>query len=214
MNNRKNRTALIIQPLIIFLCSAVILWISCTSFVTMCAEMFQSALIQGELGYKENFGKFHKIDAEKKEGSNQGGVTIPEYGAKYAAVEIENYDISIPLYYGDDREILKLGAGQYANKIIPGKKGTILIGGHDMTYFKNLDKLNKDDVIIIKTEYGKYQYKVSDMAVLSVEQAAERSQNYQGVILYTCYPIGNATESKRRRYLVFCTPQEEVHNEK
>lgn len=177
--------------------------------------MFQSALIQGELGYKENFEKFYKIDTKIEAVSNQGDVTIPEYGANYATIEIENYDINIPLYYGDDSEILKLGAGQYTNGIVPGMNGTILIGGHDLTYFKELDKLDKDDLIIIKTEYGSYQYKVTDTTVLSVEKAIEASQIYEGVILYTCYPIGNVTGKERERYLVFCTAGEEVvHDER
>ena len=214
MNHKKTALSRIFQPVLVFLISTAILYVSCKSFIDMSADMLWSALIQGDQGYKDNFEKLNKIEYINQVESNHGDVTVPQYGEQYATIEFKNYDINIPLYYGDDNEILKLGAGQYTNGVVPGMDGTILIGGHDMTYFKKLDMLKKDNLIIIKTEYGAYQYKVADIAILSVEDATKACQDYQGVILYTCYPFGNVESKGRERYLVFCTIDKEVvHDE-
>lgn len=136
----------------------------------------------------------------------QGEIQQPVYGTKYGDILCETINLSVPLYYGDGEEELKKGGGHYIGSAMPGEKGTILIGGHDTTYFAPLEKLNKGEQIQIQTKYGEYAYLVKDIkiAAASDDTAYELKQTGEELILYTCYPFGEIASKREKRYFVFC----------
>ena len=55
----------------------------------------------------------------------------PQYGTKYATIEIPRIDVNLPVYFGDTLEILKKGVGHSSGSYFPGEGGSILYMGHN-----------------------------------------------------------------------------------
>lgn len=144
---------------------------------------------------------------EEKAGKEQ----IPEQGTEYAGIRSENGEWSAPLYYGDTAEILQKGAGQYANGIMPGMNGVMLVSGHDSTFFAPLENVREGDKLSIRTESGTFSYTVTKLAIIEEEdiQTDELlSQEGEHLILYTCYPFHSLLEKRTQRYFVYCDRNE------
>ena len=78
------------------------------------------------------------IDIDKKEDikpieidSKSGLKNYPEYGTKYATIEIPKIDVDLPVYFGDTLEILKKGVGHSSGSYFPGEGGSIIYMGHN-----------------------------------------------------------------------------------
>ncbi len=130
--------------------------------------------------------------------------SYPVYGTKYANIKISKIDLSLPVYFGDNMEILSHGVGHYAGSYFPGEGGTIIYAGHNNRgYFDKILNLEKDDKIIVETGYGNFEYKVdktkivneNDLSAFAVQSEKEE------LILYTCYPLG--VGHKTERFLVY-----------
>ena len=104
---------------------------------------------------------------------------------------IEECGIDVPLFFGDDDVALRNGVGIYAGSFIPGYGGTILIAGHNNTYFNGLKNASKGQIVKIKTSYGNYQYRINDIAVKKATDgsAYDLSAPRENLIMYTCYPF-------------------------
>ena len=65
--------------------------------------------------------------------------------------------------------------------------------------------MTKDDVIEVRTNYGKYEYKVTDAKVGEVlsDDNFDLTSNKEQLILYTCYPIGVEGNDRTQRYFVY-----------
>lgn len=138
--------------------------------------------------------------------AEEGSIKHPSVGTQYGELYCEKLDGKIPLYYGDGEELLELGAGTYTGYGIPGEGQRVLIGAHDTTYFAGLDKLEAGDRITLATVYGSYTYQVTETRIADVAaplpEASE--EGAQELILYTCYPLGEADSLRTERYLVYC----------
>ena len=55
----------------------------------------------------------------------------PEYGSKYAKIQIPKININLDVYYGDTMEILKKGVGHSSGSYFPGEGGSIIYMGHN-----------------------------------------------------------------------------------
>ncbi|QHQ59966.1 sortase [Anaerocolumna sedimenticola] len=141
-----------------------------------------------------------------EDSSENERIRIPSQGTHYGNLNCDRIGLEAPIYYGDSEEILEKGAGQYRASGLPGEEKPILIGGHDGTYFKPLENIINGDVISIKTNYGKFEYKVTGTKVTDVfdNTAYDLSETKEQLILYTCYPFGQLTGSKEERFFVYC----------
>jgi sortase A len=159
--------------------------------------------------YVESNKKFVKssIKKEKQEKSIQlSDITMPKYGEQYGLLTCEKLKLSTPVFFGDRGNILQKGAGQYSGSFFPGEGGTILIGAHDTTYFKNLENVEKNQIFEFTTEYGIYEYKVTDIKIYDeakYDKAYDLSANKEQLILYTCYPFGKLNGTKTQRMFVY-----------
>lgn len=162
-------------------------------------------LSQQEFGWKESETAEQPEAADKTE-------TIPEQGEQYAEIRSEDGGWSAPLYYGDSPEILQKGAGQYANGIVPGMDGVMLVSGHDSTFFAPLEDVREGEKLSVKTEGGTFTYTVTKRTVeeeadIAVDQIL--GQEGEHLVLYTCYPFGSLLEKRTQRYFVYCDRDEE-----
>lgn len=129
---------------------------------------------------------------------------IPAYGDKYGTIRIDSINVNLPLYYGDNMEILSYGIGHYAGSYFPGEGGTIILAGHnDAGYLEKLSELKKGQIIVIETKYGTFKYEMDSNRIINENDlSAFPIQNEKEMlIIYTCYP--NGIGHKTQRYVVY-----------
>ena len=129
----------------------------------------------------------------------------PNYGSKYASIEIPKINVNLPVYFGDTLEILKNGVGHSSGSYFPGEGGSIIYMGHNsIDVFRRFGELQIGNEITVKTSYGEYKYKIYDFQLIKETEGDKLPIQKEKEILmvYTCYPfvnIGHATQ----RYVVF-----------
>ena len=129
----------------------------------------------------------------------------PEYGTSYATISIPKININLPVYYGDTMEILKKGVGHSSGSYFPGEGGSIVYMGHNSKkVFRNFSKIEKGDLINIKTDYGDFSYKVYDTKIVNETDidALQIKDNKEILMIYTCYPFNNIGYATQR-YVVY-----------
>ena len=131
-------------------------------------------------------------------------ITYPEYGDIYGRIACAEIGLETDVYYGDNSQILRSGAGQYIGSGIPGGGRQILLAGHNVTVFSPLQDVKAGDIFTFTTSYGIYQYRITDTQIVSsgdvnaYDLLAEEEQ----LVLYTCYPF-TALGSTNQRYFVY-----------
>ena len=141
-----------------------------------------------------------EIDTSEKRLQN-----YPEYGAKYATIEIPKIDVNLPVYYGDTLEILKKGVGHSSGSYFPGEGGSIIYMGHNSkNVFRRFSELQKGNEIKVTTDYGEYTYKIYDMQLIKETETDKLPIQKEKEILmvYTCYPFNNIGYATQR-YVVY-----------
>lgn len=132
-------------------------------------------------------------------------VNYPEYGAKYATIEIPKIDVNLPVYFGDTLEILKNGVGHSSGSYFPGEGGSIIYMGHNSkNVFRRFSELQKGNEIKVTTDYGEYTYTIYDMQLIKETEVEKLPIQKQKEILmvYTCYPFNNIGYATQR-YVVY-----------
>ena len=115
-----------------------------------------------------------------------------------ARLQIPSVGLDTLVLEGDSERILRLGAGHIPGTARPGEAGNIGIAGHRDTFFRALRKIEKNDLITLKTAYGTYDYWVEAVEVVDPAQVAVLEPTGSDTLtLVTCYPfyfIGPAPE--------------------
>ena len=130
--------------------------------------------------------------------------SYPSYGSKYAQIKISSVGIDLPLYYGDNLEILSYGIGQYAGSYFPGEGGSIILAGHnDPGYFDKLLNVKQGDTVLLNTTYGDFNYKIDSFKIVNENDlsAFPVQTEKEMLIMYTCYPLG--VGKKTERFVVY-----------
>lgn len=134
-------------------------------------------------------------------------ITYPTEGDRYATITITGTNVDAPVYYGDTNKILNQGVGTYKDNGaagIPGDGKTILLAGHNNTFFNDLQHAEVGATVTITTHYGVYTYEVTDTKVLDYQDtsAYDFSREDENLILYTCYPF-DALGFTSQRFFVY-----------
>lgn len=140
------------------------------------------------------------FDSVKKRLAN-----YPTWGSIWATIEIPSISITAPIYHGDTLDILKYGVGHYSGSYFPGEGGSIILAAHNSReHFMYITKLNKDDQVILKANYGTFTYKVTDTKIIKDNDMASLPIQHEKEILmmYTCWPV-NTIGFKTKRYVVY-----------
>lgn len=148
------------------------------------------------------------IDIDKKEDikpieidSENRLKNYPEYGTKYATIEIPKIDVDLPVYFGDTLEILKKGVGHSSGSYFPGEGGSIIYMGHNAkNIFRRFSEIQVGDEITIKANYGTYQYKIYDTKLIKETDIDELpiQKEKEILMIYTCYPFNNIGYASKR----------------
>ncbi|MEU0564700.1 class E sortase [Nonomuraea sp. NPDC005983] len=152
----------------------------------------QQVVLQKELAEEQGAQKLGKIEL----GRAVAMLRIPRLGRdyKYAVVE------------GVDAEHLKKGPGHYPGSALPGQIGNFVISGHRTTYaapFNEIDKLQRDDEIIVDAREARYTYRVTAQnivdpseisAIAPVPGKPDTKPIRAYITLSTCHPEYSAAE--------------------
>ena len=134
-------------------------------------------------------------------------IQFPKLGEHYAMLSCTRIQLEVPVYWGDTQKILSAGVGHFMGSFLPGFQRSILLSGHNNTYFKTLEAVKVGDIINYATNYGEFQYEIDEVSILTVADAEKMLErlltlNEEKLILYTCYPF-HLTNKKEKRLFVF-----------
>lgn len=199
----KQRAVVTIVPPLFFVClNILVLFLLGYAFLSPYTKIVASLLTR--VGSTE-VGFFTGEDFIDRVTIRNEDVPSPYVGTHYGQIEIESVDLNIRLYWGDSDAILDKGAGQYIGSSLPGYRKPLLIGGHNLTYFKPLKDIELGDEIVITTHYAKYVYEVVKLDVVNYldMEAFDLSVEDEVLMLYTCYPFEILWSRKTDRYVVY-----------
>jgi sortase A len=115
-----------------------------------------------------------------------GRVRIPEVDSSHVVVE------------GTDGGSLRKGPGHYPETPLPGIRGTVAIAGHRTTYgapFRDLDKLERGDEIVIDMPYGRFLYDVEKSQIVDPNALWVTNRvRYDRLVLTACHPKYSAAQ--------------------
>ncbi len=131
------------------------------------------------------------VKIEDKTYVEKEAVEYPQYGNQFGELIIEDCGIDNKLFFGDGDIALRNGVGIYNGSFVPGYGGTILVAGHNNTFFNGLKYAEAGQKVVIRTSYGNYEYRITDTAVKKAtdKSAYDLNADYENLIMYTCYPF-------------------------
>lgn len=118
---------------------------------------------------------------------------IPTAGPEQAVrIQIPSIDVDASVVQGDSWEQLKKGVGQHAGSVNPGEAGNVILSAHNDVFgeiFRNLDRLQTGDEIILFTNLQSYTYIVDQTLIVEPTQVEVLAPTHDGVVtLISCYP--------------------------
>ncbi len=118
---------------------------------------------------------------------------IPTPGPQSARqMQIPRINVNAPVVMGDNWEQLKKGIGQHLNTASPGQKGNMVVSAHNDIFgelFRDLDKLQPGDEVIVITQDRSYTYVVTGTQIVNPTDVHVMDQTENATLtLISCYP--------------------------
>jgi sortase A len=127
----------------------------------------------------------------------------PLEGDAIARIEIPAIGVSEYVVEGTDTGDLRKGPGHYPETPLPGEPGTSAIAGHRTTYgapFRNIDDLDRGQVIRIDMPDGRFVYRVEEAKIVDDQDLSVLEPvGHRRLMLSACHPLYSAAE----RVIVF-----------
>ena len=125
---------------------------------------------------------------------------VPTPGPQQAIrVQIPAIGVDAPIVQGDGWEQLKKGVGQHLGSANPGIRGNLVLAAHNDIFgeiFRDLDRLNPGDLVIIYTNQRSFTYIVVDTQIVAPTMVEVMAPTNQATTtLISCYPY--MKDSKR-----------------
>ncbi len=120
-------------------------------------------------------------------------VPIPTPASHQAIrIQIPAIDVDAPVVLGDGWEQLKLGVAQHLGTPNPGENGNLVLSGHNDVFgevFRNLDRLQPGDVVILFTSQRQYTYVITGTKIVAptAVEVMDPTPNAT-VTLISCHP--------------------------
>ena len=139
----------------------------------------------------------------KKETVSISSFTFPSYDNQFGELIIEDCQINAKLFFGDSNMALRNGVGIYNGSSIPGYGKTVLIAGHNNTYFNGLKHAKEGQIVKIRTNYGNYKYEITGIKITDNQDrsAYDLDKNEENLIMYTCYPFDTLGLTDQRAFV-------------
>jgi sortase A len=145
-----------------------------------------------------------KIATRAPEEAPEPGRVVEVPGGAIAVLRIPAIRLNYVVVEGTDTDSLKKGPGHYLRTAYPwDDAGRVGIAGHRTTYgapFWSLNELERGDRIVLATEYGIYNYRVTEVRIVDPDTRSVLAQTKRPtLVLTTCEPRFSAAQ----RLIVF-----------
>ncbi len=199
----KNFKKFIIVPIVmcIVMCIfTVAVFYPTISFAVSIGNMFLS---DKQVDYSKSYENIFVPTDNNSDTIDASEIEFPSINKQFGEIKIDKYDVYAKLFFGDGSVPLRNGVGVYAGSFIPGYGKTILIAGHNNTYFNGLKNVRKGDVIKVNTSYGNYKYKVTSTKIHNADskKSYDLKADKENLILYTCYPFDELGLTEKRFFV-------------
>ncbi|PWH16233.1 MAG: hypothetical protein DDG60_04305 [Anaerolineae bacterium] len=118
--------------------------------------------------------------------------------AQAIRIQIPAIKVDAPIVQGDSWEQLKKGVGQHIGTPNPGENGNIVLSAHNDIFgeiFRELDKLQPGDVVILYTAQRQYTYVVTGTQIVEPTRVEVMAPTPNATLtLISCYPYMIDTE--------------------
>lgn len=125
-----------------------------------------------------------------------------EEGDKIGSLSIPKLNKTISIFEGDSEKVLKKGIGHVMTTPLPGEENNSVLAGHRDTFFRNLDKLEIGDKLLIGRSDIFFIYKIKKIRIVDKDDKTVIVPRPRSTLtLITCYPftyIGPAPQ----RYII------------
>ncbi|WP_026831944.1 class D sortase [Exiguobacterium undae] len=130
-------------------------------------------------------------------------------GETLGFLSIRSLDMELPLLEGVDEATLAKGVGHHPETAFPGQADRIFIAGHNDTTFSKISQLQEGDEVELFLADGSYRYVMrSSETVDDTDTRVLQSTGKESLVISTCYPFYNVTDSTER-YLIYLEPVKE-----
>ena len=123
-------------------------------------------------------------------------------GETLGRIEIPRLGLSVVLVEGVRRRDLRVAVGHIPGTALPNEVGNLGVAGHRDTFFRDLRRIRRDDLVIVRTSVGSTAYSVESTSVVKTNSIDVLAASAQPVLtLVTCYPF-NYVGSAPERFIV------------
>ena len=135
----------------------------------------------------------HGAGAETPEASDRSvpPVSLPLLDdGLFGRIEIARIGLSVVVAEGVGSKTLRRAAGHIPGTALPGHNGNVGIAGHRDTFFRPLEKVRVNDVIVLTAHGIEYRYRVVFSQVVSPSDVEVLDPTGGDVLtLVTCHPF-------------------------
>ncbi|MFL0199108.1 class D sortase [Exiguobacterium acetylicum] len=148
--------------------------------------------------------------AEKNDRSNQKTEDVLfQTGETVGYLRVPSLEMELPVLEGVDDATLAKGVGHHPETAFPGQGDRIFLAGHNDTTFSKISKLKKGDEVVLYLANGSYRYVMQSSEIVDYKDTRVlESTKQESLVVSTCYPFYNVTDSTER-YLIYFEPVEE-----
>lgn len=150
-----------------------------------------------------------KPTAKSKRSKEKTEDVLFQTGETVGYLEVPSLEMELPVLEGVDDATLAKGVGHHPETAFPGQGDRIFLAGHNDTTFSKISKLQKGDEVVLYLANGSYRYVMQSSEIVDYKDTRVlESTKQESLVVSTCYPFYNVTDSTKR-YLIYFKPVEE-----
>src|SRR5690625_762277 len=154
------------------------------------AEAYNESLTESAIPIEDPFSQVAETEA------NSSYYNALNIGETIGHLQIPSINVNLPIYHGIGADVLQAGVGHMSNSSLPigGEGSHAALTAHrglpSTKLFRDLDKIEKDDLFFVKTLGETLAYKVDDIQIIlpSETQWLSMDDDKDYVTLITCEP--------------------------
>lgn len=166
-------------------------------------------LYQKAVSYNDRIAENGQKDLKDVWSYQQAPVILRNEGGIFGYIKIPKMKQKLPLYLGATMEHMKKGAAIMGQTSLPlGKKDSNCViaahrGYQGIPYFRDIEKLKRGDLVIVKNPWERLKYRVTKIKVIDPYDTDQIliKKGKDMITLLTCHPYRGGG---KYRYLVYC----------
>lgn len=111
-------------------------------------------------------------------------------GRAWGRFEVPRLGVSVLVAEGVDERTLGVAVGHFPGSAFPGEVGNVALAGHRDTVFRVLEDVWPEDVVLLTTQDGVFEYRVEWLAIVDPDRTDVVAPTDDSLLtLVTCYPF-------------------------